>query len=69
VVSSKQQESNSGTLAKEAKAVISRLKSDIDLTGVEWKLTVLETIAKWPLAQEEVEGEQLDYLIGGEAFD
>ena len=71
MVSSERQESgtNSGTLAQEAKAVISRLKSDISPAGDEWKLTVLETIAEWPLAQEEVEGEQLDYLIGGEAFD
>jgi len=69
VISSKQQESDSGTLAKEAKAVISRMKSDIYSTDEEWKLTVLETIAEWPFAQEEFEGEQLDYLIGGEAFD
>ena len=69
MISSKQQESDSGTLAKEAKAVISRMKSDIDSTDEEWKLTVLETIAEWPFAQEEFEGEQLDYLIGGEAFD
>jgi hypothetical protein len=69
VVSSKQQQSDSDTLVKEAKAVISRLKSDIAPTGDEWKLSVLETIAEWPLAQEEVEGKRLDYLIGGEAFD
>jgi hypothetical protein len=30
---------------------------------------VLETIADWPLANENVRGEQFEYLIGGEAFD
>jgi len=71
VVSNEKQESesDSGSLTEEAKAVISRLKSDISPVGDEWKLAVLETIADWPLAQEEFEGEQLDYLIGGEAFD
>jgi hypothetical protein len=48
---------------------MSRLKSDIDEADDGWKLLVLETIAEWPLATETVAGEQLDYLIGGEAFD
>ena len=52
--------------------MISRLKSDLvaaTLVGESWKFVVLETIAKWPLATENVGGVQLDYLIGGEAFD
>lgn len=53
---------------EEALAAISRLKSDIDSAECDWKLTVLEAIADWPLANEDVGGEQFEYLIGGEAF-
>ena len=52
--------------------MVTRLKADLERSGSteeQWKLSVLETIAKWPLANENVAGEQLDYLIGGEAFD
>jgi len=72
VVSSKESDTSNDSLAKEANAVIKRLKSDIDpVKSIDesWKLSILETIAKWPLANEDVAGERLDYLIGGEAFD
>lgn len=49
--------------------MITRLKSDLNDSGDNWKLVVLETIAKWPLASENIADERLDYLIGGEAFD
>ena len=48
---------------------IVRLKFDIDSSPKDWKITVLEAIAVWPLANEQIDGEQFDYLIGGEAFD
>jgi hypothetical protein len=48
---------------------VARLKLDIDSSPKDWKITVLQAIAVWPLASEQVDGEQLDYLIGGEAFD
>ena len=75
MVSSKQQDvkpKSSGSTdspTREALAAISRLKSDIDSSENDWKLTVLEAIAEWPLANEDVEGEKFEYLIGGEAFD
>lgn len=75
MVSSKQQDvkpQSSGSTeppTREALAAISRLKSDIDSSENDWKLTVLEAIAEWPLANENVEGEKFEYLIGGEAFD
>ena len=47
---------------------ISRLKAEIDSAEDDWKLTVLQAIADWPLASEDVKGEKIDYLIGGEAF-
>ena len=54
--------------AQEALAAISRLKSSIGSAESDWKLTVLEAIADWPLANEDVGGETFEYLIGGEAF-
>ncbi len=54
--------------AQEALAAISRLKSSIGSAESDWKLKVLEAIADWPLANEDVEGETFEYLIGGEAF-
>ena len=72
MVSSKQQDAipeSSESLTEEAFAAISRLKSDIDSEENDWKLTVLQAIADWPLANEDVEGEKFEYLIGGEAFD
>jgi hypothetical protein len=69
VVSSKQQQSEAKALAQEARNAVARLKAELDSPGDGWKLAVLETIAEWPLAQESVGGEHLDYLIGGEAFD
>ena len=54
--------------AQEALAAISRLKSSIGSAESDWKLTILEAIADWPLANEDVGGETFEYLIGGEAF-
>jgi hypothetical protein len=69
VVSSEHKTAETASLKKEASEMISRLKTKIDSTGDEWKLSILETIAEWPLASEDIAGEHLDYLIGGEAFD
>jgi hypothetical protein len=69
VVSSKDTKTQNGALAQEATAAITRLKTELAPSTNDWKLTVLETIAEWPLASENLAGEQLDYLIGGEAFD
>ncbi|MEE8045878.1 MAG: hypothetical protein V3T49_03475 [Dehalococcoidia bacterium] len=69
MVSSEETDTTDASLADEATAVITRLKSDLAPSANDWKLAVLETIAEWPLASENLAGEQLDYLIGGEAFD
>ncbi|MDA1279019.1 MAG: hypothetical protein O3B95_03130 [Chloroflexi bacterium] len=83
MVSSEQQEDPSGSARAfstadtadsrsagiaEAKAAVARLKSQIPQAGDGWKITVLEAIADWPLANETINGERFDYLIGGEAF-
>ncbi len=36
---------------------------------VDWRLALIETIALWPLASEEVDGRKFVYLLAGEAFD
>jgi hypothetical protein len=37
--------------------------------GEHWYLAVLKTMARWPQAEEVVDGRRYHYLIGGEAFD
>ena len=49
--------------------IISSLQSQIDGNARDWKLSVLETIAEWPIARETIAGRTMDYLIAGEAFD
>ncbi len=68
MASSKESSTSTDSLAKEASAVLARLKSELDQPNDDWKISVLETIAIWPLANEDIAGERLDYLIGGEAF-
>ena len=46
-------------------ALESRLSSDPS----SWREAVVETIGMWPVSSEEVDGEEFEYLIGGEAFD
>ncbi|MDP3768775.1 MAG: hypothetical protein Q8S13_12235 [Dehalococcoidia bacterium] len=52
-----------------ARRVVDALKKRLHAGGPAWKVAVLNAIAAWPLASEVVDGEKLDYLIGGEAFD
>ncbi len=37
--------------------------------GEHWYIAVLKTMARWPQAEETVDGRRYRYLIGGEAFD
>jgi len=69
VVSNEQKEFVSDVTAWKPDAIVSRLKSQIDENARGWKLSVLETIAEWPLARETIAGKGIDYLIAGEAFD
>lgn len=52
-----------------ARRVVDALKKRLHAGGPAWKVAVLDALAAWPLASEVVDGEKLDYLIGGEAFD
>ena len=49
--------------------VIAALKKRLRVPECDWKAALLEAVAQWPLADEDTEGQRLDYLIGGEAFD
>jgi hypothetical protein len=72
VVSSKETSTETDSSPKDAGEMISRLKSEVLLAGLvgdAWKLAVLETIALWPTAQEQIGDDLYVYLIGGEAFD
>ena len=69
MVSNEQKEFVSDVTAWKPDAIVSRLKSQIDENATGWKLSVLETIAEWPLARETIAGKGIDYLIAGEAFD
>jgi len=37
--------------------------------GEHWYIAVLKTMARWPQAEEVIDGRRYRYLIGGEAFD
>lgn len=37
--------------------------------GEHWYIAVLKTMARWPQAEEVIDGRRFRYLIGGEAFD
>ena len=69
MVSNEQKEFISEVTAWKPDVIVSRLKSQIDENARDWKLSVLETIAEWPLARETIAGRGMDYLIAGEAFD
>ncbi len=72
MVNSQQAKSSTEALAVEASQMIAELKFELEIVeigGERWKTSVLETIAKWPFASERFDGEHLEYLIGGEAFD
>ena len=69
MVSNEQKKFVSDVTAWKPDAIVSRLKSQIDENARGWKLSVLETIAEWPLARETIAGKGIDYLIAGEAFD
>ncbi len=52
-----------------ADTVIALLEAKLNASNADWKSALLEAIALWPLPDEDFQGERLEYLIGGEAFD
>ncbi len=51
-----------------ARQVVDWLKAAIS-DGKEWPRALLEAVGRWPLPEEEMDGEQYHYLLLGEAFD
>ena len=49
--------------------LLAELHRALGRAGCDWRRVVLETIGEWPLANEEVGGQQCVYLLAGEAFD
>lgn len=62
MVSNEQKEFISEVTAWKPDVIISRLKSQIDENARDWKLSVLETIAEWPLARETIVGLSLIHI-------
>lgn len=54
--------------AVEVEQLLADLRQQV-AEGRPWGVALLETIARWPLAEETVSDRQYRYLVGGEAFD
>jgi hypothetical protein len=60
---------DAGPAPRAPEELLATLESRLAENPSEWQEAVLETIGQWPLSSETVNGEQFNYLIGGEAFD
>ncbi len=64
-------ESDSGSRADESsecQRLLLKLRREVSANPSDWKLSVLNIVAEWPIASESVNGEQFQYIVGGEAF-
>lgn len=52
-----------------ASALLARLRRRLATNGRDWRHLLFETIAQWPLAEEQLQDDHRVYLVGGEAFD
>lgn len=55
-------------IAPGSEALVASFREAV-LSGRHWYLALLETMGKWPAAEETHKGRRFSYLIGGEAFD
>ncbi|MCH7735482.1 MAG: hypothetical protein IH961_09760 [Chloroflexi bacterium] len=53
----------------QADNLIDDLRARLADENVDWRRTLFEIMAEWPLAGEQVDDREFVYLIGGEAFD
>jgi hypothetical protein len=53
----------------QADEIIAGMRQTVQSGERHWFIAVLEGVGQWPLAEEQVNGRQYRYLIGGEAFD
>ncbi len=53
----------------EVDALLARLRASVESAERHWFIAVLEGVGQWPLSEEEVNGRNYRYLLGGEAFD
>lgn len=55
-------------IAAESETLLKRLERQIGSDPVHWADYLLNVVGAWPLGEEEVDGEEYRYFIGGEAF-
>ncbi len=48
--------------------VLNQLRSQLVQSGTDWRREIVRSVGTWPLAHEKVDGLELSYLVGGEAF-
>jgi len=49
--------------------LLERFRLQASQPDADWRLALIEAMALWPLAEEEIDGRHFVYLIAGEAFD
>jgi hypothetical protein len=55
--------------ATDPEELLERFRMAASDPGKDWHLSLIETMALWPLASEQIDGRNFIYLLGGEAFD
>lgn len=55
--------------ATDPEELLERFRIAATMPDGDWRLALIETMASWPLAKEEIDGRTFVYLLAGEAFD
>ncbi len=55
--------------SRPAPELLAELEIKLASQPEDWKLCVLMTVGQWPESEESVEGQNRQYVVGGEAFD
>ncbi len=55
--------------ATDPEELLERFRMAVGDPGRDWRLSLIETMALWPLASEQIDGRNFVYLLAGEAFD
>ncbi len=60
---------SSAALNRTLMQLINRLNLHIQEPGTDWRRAVIETVGKWQLTEKNMQGDEVKYLVAGEAFD
>ncbi len=55
--------------ATDPDTLLEQFRLNASRPGADWRLALIQTMALWPLSEEELDGRRFVYLIAGEAFD